>query len=87
MLVGDIYNLIVLYHSLARCLSEAETEKDFLRLKKKAGGYEKVLKKLCRSLGLPEEMCIRDRGNTEWVLLMRKRRRKTLVVCPECLTS
>ena len=24
MLVGDIYNLIVLYHSLARCLSEAE---------------------------------------------------------------
>ena len=24
------------------------------------------------------------KGNTEWVLLMRKRRRKTLVVCPEC---
>ena len=55
MLVGDIYNLIVLYHSLARCLLEAETEKDFLRLKKKAGGYEKVLKKLYRSLGLPED--------------------------------
>ena len=36
MLVGDIHNLIVLYHSLARCLSEAETEKDFLRLKKRA---------------------------------------------------
>ena len=53
MLVGDIYNLIVLYYSLARRLSEAETEKDFLRLKKKAGGYEKVLKKLYRSLGLP----------------------------------
>lgn len=55
MLVGDIYNLIVLYHSLARRLSAAETEKDFLRLKKKAGGYEKVLKKLYRSLGLPED--------------------------------
>ena len=55
MLVGDIYNLIVLYYSLARRLSEAETEKDFLRLKKKAGGYEKVLKKLFRSLGLPED--------------------------------
>ena len=41
MLVGDIHNLIVLYYSLARRLSEAETEKDFLRLKKKAGGYEK----------------------------------------------
>ena len=55
MLVGDIYNLIVLYHSLARRLSEAVTDKDFLRLKKKAGGYEKVLKKLFRSLGLPED--------------------------------
>ena len=52
MLVGDIHHLIVLYYSLARRLSEAETEKDFLRLKKKAGGYEKVLKKLYRSLGL-----------------------------------
>ena len=55
MLVGDIHNLIVLYYSLARRLSEAETEKDYLRLKKKAGGYEKVLKKLYRSLGLPED--------------------------------
>ena len=41
MLVGDIHHLIVLYYSLARRLSEAETEKDFLRLKKKAGGYER----------------------------------------------
>ena len=55
MLVGDIHHLIVRYYSLARRLSEAETEKDFLRLKKKAGGYEKVLKKLFRSLGLPED--------------------------------
>ena len=55
MLVGDIHHLIVLYYSLARRLSEAETEKDFRRLKKKAGGYEKVLKKLFRSLGLPED--------------------------------
>ena len=54
MLVGDIYNLIILYHSLARCLSEAETEKDFLRLKKRAGNYEKEMKRIYRSLGLPE---------------------------------
>lgn len=54
MLVGDIYNLIVLYHSLARCLSGAETEKDFLRLKKRAGNYEKEMKRIYRSLGLPE---------------------------------
>ena len=56
MLVGDIHHLIVLYYSLARRLSEAETEKDFLRLKKKAGGYEKVLKKLYRSLGLSKKL-------------------------------
>ena len=36
-------------------MSEAETEKDFLRLKKKAGNYEKTLKKVYRSLGLPED--------------------------------
>ena len=54
MLVGDIHNLIVLYHSLARCLSEAETEKDFLRLKKRAVNYEKEMKRIYRSLGLPE---------------------------------
>src|SRR5699024_11314350 len=55
VLVGDIYNLIVLYHSLARRLSEAETEKDFLRLKKRAGNYEKEMKRIYRSLGLPED--------------------------------
>ena len=54
MLVGDIYNLIVLYYTLARGLSEAIPDKDYVRLKKKAGSYEKVLKKLYRSLGLPE---------------------------------
>ena len=53
MLVGDIYNLIVLYHSLARCLSEAETEKDFLRLKKRAVNYEKEMKRIYREPGAP----------------------------------
>lgn len=55
MLVGDIHNLIVLYYSLARRLSEAETEKDFLRLKKRAGNYEKEMKRIYRSLGLPQD--------------------------------
>ena len=55
MLVGDIHNLIVLYYSLARRLSEAETEKDFLRLKKRAGNYEKEMKRIYRSLGLSED--------------------------------
>ena len=55
MLVSDIHNLIVLYYSLARRLSEAETEKDFLRLKKRAGNYEKEMKRIYRSLGLSED--------------------------------
>ena len=55
MLVDDIHNLIVLYYSLARRLSEAETEKDFLRLKKRAGNYAKEMKRIYRSLGLPED--------------------------------
>lgn len=55
MLAGDIHDLIVLYYSLARRLSEAETEKDFLRLKKRAGNYEKEMKRIYRSLGLPED--------------------------------
>ena len=55
LLVGDIHNLIVLYYSLARRLSEAETEKDFLRLKKRPGNYEKEMKRIYRSLGLPED--------------------------------
>lgn len=55
LLVGDIHNLIVLYYSLARRLSDAETEKDFLRLKKRAGNYEKEMKRIYRSLGLPED--------------------------------
>ena len=55
LLVGDIHNLIVLYYSLARRLSEAETEKDFLRLKKRAGNYEKEMKRIYRNLGLPED--------------------------------
>ena len=55
LLVGDIHDLIVLYYSLARRLAEAETEKDFLRLKKRAGNYEKEMKRIYRSLGLPED--------------------------------
>ena len=39
----------------------------------------------CRNLEIHQVKKLKDlKGNTEWVLLMRKRRRKTLVVCPEC---
>lgn len=39
----------------------------------------------CRNLEIHQVKKLKDlKGNAEWVLLMRKRRRKTLVVCPEC---
>ena len=56
MLVGDIHHLIVLDDSLARRLSEAETGEGLPPAEEKGRrGDEKVLKKLFRSLGLPED--------------------------------
>ena len=39
----------------------------------------------CRNLEIHQVKKLKDlKGNSEWELLMRKRRRKTLVVCPDC---
>ena len=39
----------------------------------------------CREPVIHQVKKLKDlKGNSEWVILMRKRRRKTLVVCPEC---
>ena len=39
----------------------------------------------CRNLEIHQVKKLKDlKGSAEWVLLMRKRKRKTLVVCPEC---
>lgn len=39
----------------------------------------------CRKLEIHQVKKLKDlKGNADWVLLMRKRRRKTLVVCPKC---
>ncbi len=54
LLVIDIHKLIAQYYSIARHLREAETEKDFLRLKKRIDYYERDMKEICRSLGLTE---------------------------------
>lgn len=41
--------------------------------------------KECRNLEIHQVKKLKDlKGNSEWVLLMRKRRRKTLVVCLDC---
>ena len=54
LLVGSIFELLARYCSLKRRIQEVRTEKDFLRLKKRAGNYEKEMKRIYRSLGLPE---------------------------------
>ena len=39
----------------------------------------------CRNLEIHQVKKLKDlKGNSEWEIIMRKRRRKTLVVCPEC---
>ena len=39
----------------------------------------------CRNLEIHQIKKLKDlKGNSDWVLLMRRRKRKTLVVCPEC---
>ncbi|MCM1269862.1 MAG: reverse transcriptase domain-containing protein [Faecalibacterium sp.] len=39
----------------------------------------------CRNLEIHQIKKMKDlKGSAEWILLMRKKRRKTLVVCPEC---
>lgn len=44
-----------------------------------------LCQKDCRNLEIHQVKKLKDlKGNTEWVLLMRQKRRKTLVVCPDC---
>ncbi len=39
----------------------------------------------CRNLEIHQVKKLKDlKGNADWVILMRRRRRKTLVVCPDC---
>ena len=39
----------------------------------------------CRNLEIHQVKKLKDlKGNSDWVLLMRRRKRKTLVMCPEC---
>ena len=44
-----------------------------------------LCQKDCRNLEIHQVKKLKDlKGNAEWMSLMRKKRRKTLVVCPEC---
>ena len=52
LIPGSGFRLLVSWYSIAKCLSQAQNEKDFLRLQKKYGNYEKTLNRLRRKLGL-----------------------------------
>lgn len=54
LLVGDLYDLFVRHFSLEKRLAEAETEKDFRTIQKNASGYGRLMKRLCRKWGLPQ---------------------------------
>ena len=56
MLVGSIYELLGRYLSLARKVTEAKTEKDFLRLKKRVAKNGDAVPRMCRSWGVPEDL-------------------------------
>ena len=55
LLVFDLYSLFAQYVSLSKRITEAKNEKDFIRLKKAASGYERMAKRLCRRWGIPED--------------------------------
>lgn len=55
LLVGDLYDLFVRHFSLEKRLAEAETEKDFRTIQKNASGYGRLMKRLCRKWGLPQD--------------------------------
>lgn len=55
LLVWDLYDLYCHHFSLVRRLSEAKTEKEFLRLQKQVSGYEHRMKRFCRLWGLPTD--------------------------------
>lgn len=55
LLAGSLYDLFVRHFSLEKRLAEAETEKDFRKIQKNASGYERLMKRLCRSWGLPKD--------------------------------
>lgn len=56
LLVSELHMFLVAWYSIAKCLSQAQNEKDFLRLQKKYGNYEKTLNRLRRKLGLSADM-------------------------------
>ena len=55
LLVGDLYELYTHHFSLNRRLAEAATEKDFRKIQKRAAGYGRMAKNLCRRWGLPKD--------------------------------
>ena len=55
LLVGEYNSLLALNVSICRKLTEAKTEKDFLRLQRQASWYERRLKRVMKFLHIPED--------------------------------
>lgn len=55
LLVSDIFTLLAQYSLLIRRVTEAKTEKDLERLKKKVSGYDRMFRRLFRRWGVPED--------------------------------
>ena len=55
LLILDLFTILVQYISLARRLSEAETEKDFKRLQKRIANYEKWVYRRFRYWGISKD--------------------------------
>lgn len=55
LLVNEYYSLLALNVSIGRRLTEAKTEKDFLRLQRQATWYERRLKRVMKFLQIPED--------------------------------
>lgn len=55
LLVGEYHSLLALNVSICRKLTEAKTEKDFLRLQRQASWYERRLKRVMKFLHIPED--------------------------------
>lgn len=55
LLMWDLYSIFTRYVSLARRLTEAQSEKDFKRLQKQASVYEKWVYRYFRHWGIPKD--------------------------------
>lgn len=55
LLVGDIFSLLAMYGSLTRRIAAVKTEKELARLQKQVSGGNRMIQRMYRKWGVPEE--------------------------------